>query len=251
MKKISVLIFVLALLASNNAFAQKVVEFGLYAGTSVTSLSGASVFADAMTEALTTTVGEDFPISESPRTFLFNAGGFIQLNVKPWLALKGGAEYAPKGESFSGEVYLSTNLNMQSEVLEQSTVFRIGYIDFPISVQFSTRSKNNEEKAYCYLNLGVTPAMKLFSKMDMKTSLVEKGFNKSGVTSKVIESDFQSEELEDIKITDFGMFCSVGVNVKSFFLDLKYNRSINNIVDDGSDTVLKHNLFSLCFGVRF
>jgi hypothetical protein len=251
MKKTFILAISLALLASGSLFGQKTIEFGLYGGTSVTSLSGAGVFADAMTDALTKTVGEDFPISEAPRTFLLNAGGFIQVNIKPWLALKGGAEYAPKGENFNGEVYLSTNLNMQSEVLEQSTVFRIGYIDFPVSVQFSTRSKAHEGRPYCYLNLGITPAMKLFSKMDVKTSLVEKGFNNSGVTSKVIDSDFRSEELDDIKITDFGVFCSIGVNVNSFFLDIKYNRSMNNIVDDGSNTELRNNLFSLCLGVRF
>jgi hypothetical protein len=251
MKKISILIIGIVILVSNSMFSQKVAEFGFYAGTSVTSMSGAEVFADAMTEALTKTVGKDFPVSEAPRTLLFNAGGFIGLNIKPWLTLKGGAEYAPKGECFSGEVYLSTNLNMQSEVLEQSTVFRVGYIDFPVSVQFSTRSKAKKGKSYCYLNLGVSPSMKLFSKMDVKTSLVEKGFNNSGVTSKVLNSDFQSQDQDGIKITDFGMFCSIGVNVSSFFLDLKYNRSINNIVDDGSETVLKNNLYSLCVGVIF
>jgi len=251
MRKTVIILAVTFLTLSNNLSAQKTIEFGLYAGTSITSMSGVSALSDEMTIILTELAGKDFPISESPRTFLLNAGGFFQLNIKPWLAVKGGAEYAPKGESFSGEVYLSTNMNMQSEVLEQSTVFRVGYIDFPLSVQFSTRSTSKERPTWFYLNLGVSPAMKLFSKMDMKTSLVERGFNNSGVTSKVLESDFQSHELEGLRKTDFGIFCSIGVNFNSFFLDIKYNRSLSNILEDTTGTDIKNNLYAMCLVVRF
>jgi hypothetical protein len=104
---------------------------------------------------------------------------------------------------------------------------------------------------YCYVNLGISPATKIFSKMDIKTSLVERGFNKSGTTSKVLESDFQSQELEGIKSSDLGIFGSVGVGKNSFFLDLKFNRGINNILVNSDGENIKNSLYSLCVGFKF
>lgn len=251
MKKIIFILLLAALTISNNLFSQKKIEVGLYMGSSITSMSGVQGLADAMTVALTELAGKDFPISKSPRNFLFNTGGFISYNIAPWLTLKGGIEYAPKGETFHGEVYLSTSLNMVSEVLQQSTVLKVGYLEFPISVQFSTRTKDNSGKAYYYLSLGVSPSSKVFSKMDNTSSLVEKGFDSNGVTSKVLDSEHKTENLDGISGSDLGMFCSVGVGINTLFLDLKYNRGMKNIFENNNETAVRNNLVALCLGFKF
>lgn len=252
MKK-TIAFLILGLQISLNLFAQKKVEFGFYIGTSVSSMSGVDELEAAMTDALTQVAGKDFPVSKSARSFLFSGGGFLAYNVSPVFALKAGIEYDPKGEKFNGELYLTTAIStMTSEVVLLNSTLNLAYVEFPISVQLSTRKKEFTDKTYYYVNLGISPALKICSKQEVSVRMVERGFNNSGTTEKPIgESQYESTELQGIKGADLGAFCSIGVSGKPWFIDLKYERGLKNILENDSEGDIKNNLLALSIGYRF
>ena len=252
MKK-TIVFLILGLQISLNLYSQKKVEYGFYIGTSVTSMSGVDELEAAMTDALTQVVEKDFPVSKSARSFIFSGGGFLTYNVSPFFALKGGIEYAPKGEKFNGELYLTTNIStMTSEVVLLNSTLNLAYVEFPISIQLSTRKKESPDKTFYYVNFGISPALKIISKQEVSVRMVERGFNNSGTTEKPIgESQYDSTELQGIRGSDLGAFCSIGVCRESMFLDLKYERGLKNILENNSEGNIKNNLLALSIGYRF
>ena len=211
-----VLSLLLALLASSgNLFSQKKFEYGFYLGTSFTSLSGVDAMATVMSDSVSARINMNFPVDTKSRGLLFNAGGFVMYNFKNWLGLKAGIEYAPKGEKFKGEAYLSTDLaTMKSKVLRQETVLKFGYLEFPIAVQLSTRSKDKPNKLFFYGNLGITPAVKLFSNYDCATQLVETGFDSQGETPEVIlEKSYVEGEVTGVSGFDLNITGSAGISL--------------------------------------
>ena len=78
-----------------------------------------------MSFVLSETMGEEFPIESSPRNFTLNVGGFVTYNFLPWMGLRAGVEYVPKGEKYSGDLYLSTSINMDSEILRYSSTINL------------------------------------------------------------------------------------------------------------------------------
>jgi hypothetical protein len=257
MRRITFLLLVLSLTISNDLFSQKMFEIGFYVGTSVTSMSGVDYLAEELTNALTIAAGKEFPVSKGPRSFLLNGGAFVIYNFSKSFALKGGIEYAPKGVNFNGECYLSTNIyTMSSDVIILSSTLNMAYIEFPISVQLSTRSNEKPDKIYVYFNLGMAPALKIRSKQEVSVRMVERGFDNSGVTEEPIgETQFDTQELEGINGFDYGVFFSTGVSGGKFFnrwfLDLKYERGVKNILENANAGDVKNNMFALCMGFKF
>lgn len=251
MKKVIFVLFI-AISISTSLFSQKKLSFGLYLGSSITSLSGVDELAAQMSDTLSQTVGKEFPVSKASRSFLFNGGGFVSYSLTDLLSLKGGMEYAPKGVKFNGECYLSTSFDMTSEVLVMETRLKVAYIEFPISIQLSAKSKTKPDKAYFYANIGISPAIKAFSKIDVSFQLVERGFDNDGTTEKTLNTVYSENTLEGIKGFDLGMFGSIGVSNKSVFLDLKYNHGLTNINENtNSGLNNKNNMIALSLGVKF
>jgi hypothetical protein len=253
MKKPILFLMVGLQIISINLFSQKKVEVGFYVGTSVSNMSGVDYLEAAMTDALTQVAGKDFPVSKSIRSFLFNGGGFLTYNFSHSFALKGGIEYAPKGEKFSGELYLTTNsYNYTSEVVLFNSTLNMAYVEFPISFQFSTRKKDFPNRTFYYLNTGIAPAIKVLSKQDVSVRMVERGFNNSGVNDKPIgESQNDSNELEGLRSADLGAFCSIGVCNNPWFVDIKYGKGLKNILENTNEGDIKNNLLVMCLGYKF
>jgi len=199
---------------SINLFSQKKVEVGFYLGTSSTSQSGVDYLADAISEGLSNSVGKEFPISKSNRGFNFNAGGFLEYNFLPAIALKGGLEYATRGECFGGS---SEGLNLASSL-------ELIYLEFPISVQFSTQKKDKLDELYFYLNLGVSPAILLNSTYYSAVRIYDAG--------DMISEKLDSKKMEGINGSDFGILGSLGLCTGNWFLDLKYVRGLKNIIEN-------------------
>lgn len=238
---------------SINSYSQKKVEFGLYAGTSGSNMSGVDEIEAAMTDALTELAGKEFPISKASRSFLFNAGGFLAYNFSPSFALKGGVEYAPKGEKFTGELYGETDIyTFTNNVLLLNSTLNMAYVEFPISVQFSTRKKATPEKTYFYLSLGISPALKITSKQEVSVRMVERGFDSSGVTEEPIgDTQYDSTEIEGLSSSDLGGICSIGVCGKGVFMDIKYERGLKNILANTNEGNIKNNMLALYLGYKF
>lgn len=238
---------------SFNLFSQKKVEFGFYIGTSGSNMSGVDEIESAMTQALTETVGKDFPISKAARSFLINGGGFVAFNFSPSIALKSGIEYAPKGEKFNGELYGETDIyTMSNNVILLNSTLNMAYVEFPISAQFSTRKRDVPEKTYYYLSVGLSPALKVVSKQEVSVRMVKRGFDSSGVTEEPIgDTQYDSTELSGIRSSDLGGFCSIGVCGKGLFLDIKYEHGFKNILEDTSEGDIKNNMLALCLGYKF
>jgi len=252
MKK-TIVFLILGLQLTLNLYSQKKVEYGFYLGTNASSMTGVDELEATMTDALTQLVGKDFPVSKSARSFLFSGGGFLEYNVSPSFALKGGIEYTPKGEKFNGELYLSTSIStLTSEVVLLNSTLNLAYVEFPISVQLSTRKKESPDKTYYHVNFGVSPALKILSKQEVSVRMVERGFNNSGTTEKPIgESQYDLTELQGIRGSDLGAFCAIGVCVKPWFIDLKYERGLKNILENNNEGNITNNLLALSIGYSF
>jgi hypothetical protein len=252
--KINIVFFIaVILIISLPSYSQKKVEFGLYLGTSGSNMSGVDKIEAALTDALTEAAGKDFPISKSARSFRFNAGGFLAYNFSPSIALKGGVEYAPKGENFDGELYGETDIyTFTNDVLLLNATLNLAYVEFPISVQFSTQKKDSPEKTYYYLSLGLSPALKVVSKQEVSVRMVERGFDNYGLTEEPIgETQYDSTELEGLSSSDLGGVCSIGVCAKNLFLDLKYERGLKNILANSNEGNIKNNMLALYLGYKF
>ncbi len=238
---------------SINLFSQKKVEVGFYLGTSFTNQSGADYIADGLSQALSDLAGKDFPISKSNLGFNFNAGGFLEYNLSPSIALKGGLEYGTKGVNFNGELYLSTDIyTLTSEVMTLNSSLQLTYLEFPISVQFSTREKDKLDKLYFYLNLGVSPAKLLNSTNYVVVRMYERGFDNSGATEDLISEDLDSKKMEGLNSSDFGILGSIGLCQKGWFLDFKCVRGLRNIIKDPVEGEnVKNNSLAIYLGYKF
>jgi len=251
MKKQSVILVITLLIISLNALPQKRFEGGITAGTGFADFRGldAEYMREDMENILSDALGEEFPLEPYSRNFTFTFGGFVTYNVFPWLGLRAGLEYVPKGMVHTGELYLSTNMNMESEILKYSSVFKLTYLEFPVSVQLSTRSKKKSRDFYFFINMGVAPAMNLSAKLDMTMSLVEQEFNNSGLVSNVIESENDVEDLEGIESTDLGLLLSAGVVFNSVGLDIKLTNGRKSIFENPEEGFIRNNTINV--GVWF
>ena len=243
----------LLLVISACVFSQKKFEGGLTVGTGFTDFRGldAEYMTEDMSITLSDAIGEYFPIESSSRNFTLTVGGFVTYNILPWLGLRGAVEYTPKGEQYGGDLYLSTNLNMESIVLKYSSVFKLTYLEFPVSLQLSTRSKKKEKNFYVFVNMGVAPAMNLSAKYDMTLSLVEQGFNNSGITSDVIESENDSGDLDGISSTDLGVLVSTGVVFNSIGIDIKLTNGRKSIFEDPEEGYIRNNTITAAMWIVF
>lgn len=253
MKKQTLLSLAIFLLLAVTAMPQKRFEGGLTIGTGFADFRGldAEYFRLDIQSILSESAGEDFPVEPYSRNFTLTGGGFVTYNVLPWLGLRGGVEYVPKGMVYGGELYLSTNLQMESEILKYSMVYKLTYLEFPVSLQLSTRSKKKIRDLYFYVNMGVAPAMNLSSKLDITMSLVEQGFNNSGVTEDVIDSDTSSEDLEGFNSSDLGVLVSAGVVFNSIGIDIKLTNGRKSIIEDSEESDFRNNNISVAMWFIF
>lgn len=238
---------ILLLIMSIPALTQKKFEGGITVGTGFADFRGldAEYMASDISNVLTEVLGESFPIEASPRNFTLTAGGFVTYNVLPWLGIRAAVEYVPKGRVFAGELYLSTNMNLESEILKYTSTFNLTYLEFPVSVQLSTRSKKKVRDFYVYANMGVAPAMNLSAELDMTLSLVEQGFDNSGVTSNVIDSESESEEIDGIEPWDMGILFSAGAVFNSIGLDVKLTNGRKSIFKDPDEGFIRNNTINI------
>lgn len=247
------LILALFLIVSLCVFPQKKFEGGLTVGTGFADFRGldAEYLREDISWALSEVMEEDFPIEGSARSFTLTVGGFVIYNLRPWLGLRAAVEYVPKGMNYSGELYLSTSMNLDSEILKYGSTFNLTYLEFPLSVQLSTRSKKKVRNTWFYTNIGVAPAMNLAASYDMTLSLVEQEFNNSGVTDEVIDSESDSEDLDGIASTDLGFLVSAGVVFESIGLDIKLTNGRKNIYENPEEGYIRNNNITASIWIIF
>lgn len=141
---------------------------------------------------------------------------------------------------------------MTYEVLTLNSSLNLTYLEFPISVQFSTREKDKLDKLYVYLNLGVSPAILLKSTNFVAVRIYERGYDNSGVTEDLISENTESTEMEGVNGSDFGLLGSFGLCQKGWFLDFKYVRGIKNIIKDPVEGEnIKNNSMAIYLGYKF
>jgi len=216
--------------------AQEKLQVGMKAGTGVTFFN--TYYCDFPERDLKIILQEIVGEEESvildyyDRSLTFAFGGYLTYHMKPWFSIRGGLEYVPKGQKYVSETYLSTNLNMESIILKHTTIFKLNYVEFPVSVQFSTKSKSKPRNVSLFLNMGISPAVNIARKLDMSTSLVEQSFNNSGVVSKVLEKQNETLNLKDeISSTDIGILGSLGLEFNSFAIEFKITKGLTNILE--------------------
>jgi len=246
MKKRPVILLTACMIMTVTVFPQKKFEGGLTIGTGIADFRGldAEYLREDISYVLSEALGEEFPVESRPRTFTLNGGVFGIYNVLPWLGIRVAADYVQKGQGFRGDLYLTTNLNMESQVLEFSSGFRLDYLELPVSVQLSNRSKRKEKNVYFYVNAGVAPAFNISAKNETTMSLVERGFNNSGVTSDVIESESEVNDLDGIASNDLGVLVSAGIVFNSIALDVKLTNGRKSIYEDPDDGDIRNNNIS-------
>lgn len=253
MNRISTFLITVFMLVSGCVLSQKKFEGGLTIGTGFTDFRGldAEWIAQDMSFVLSETMGEEFPIESSPRNFTLNVGGFVTYNFLPWMGLRAGVEYVPNGEKYSGDLYLSTSINMDSEILRYSSTINLTYVEFPVSLQLSTRSRKKTRDTWFYVNMGVAPAMKISASLDMTLSLVEQGFNNSGITSEVIDSESESEDLDGISSSDLGVLVSAGFVFNSIAIDVKLTNGRKSIYENPDEGYVRNNTINIGMWIIF
>lgn len=257
MKSTKIVLLVISIIFSIDSFSQKKIEYGIYMGTTYTSMSGVDYLERGLTEMLTILFSKDFPISKQSRSLLVNGGGFVVFNLNPTVAVNVGLEYNPKGEKFAGELYLYTDpYTYSSDVILMQSTLNMGYLEFPVSFQFSTRKEIDRDKIYFYTKLGASPSLKTVSKQEISVRMIERGFNDAGVTENPIgDTEYNSEQLQGINNFDIGVFASVGASggnfLQNLFIDLKYEQGVKNILINTEEGDIRNNLVALSIGYRF
>ncbi|HAX93112.1 MAG TPA: hypothetical protein DCY25_04040 [Bacteroidales bacterium] len=253
MKRQTTVLMISMLIISLTALPQKKFDAGITAGTGFADFRGldAEYLANDISNVLSETLEVDFPIEPSGRNFTITAGAFVTYNVLPWLGIRGAVEYVPKGMVYSGEYYISTSINMESEILKYNSIFKLTYLEFPVSLQLSTRSKKKSRDVYFFLNMGVAPALNLSAKLDMTLSLVEQEFNNSGLVSNVLESENDVEDLEGIESTDLGLLLSAGVVFNSIALDIKLTNGRRSIFENPEEGYIRNNAINVAVWFLF
>jgi hypothetical protein len=254
-RKIVPLILAGFLAVSPNLFSQKRFSAGFYLGSSITGFSGAQYFAEELSRLYSETFDIEFPVSNSPRAFLINGGGFVSYNISKKIALRGGIEYAPQGQKFKSEVYLSTSMNMVSQVLLLEQIIKVTYVEIPLSFQFSTRPYSDHDRLYGYFNLGLSPAFNTSAKQSISLEWVRREITNSGTKEEYVDSDYHSEKLNGIGSFDIGAFGSVGISggyfLENWFFELKYKNGLKNILENDPEFNFNNVMIALVIGWKF
>lgn len=93
--------------------------------------------------------------------------------------------------------------------------------------------------------------MKISASLDMTLSLVEQGFNNSGITSEVIDSESESEDLDGISSSDLGVLVSAGFVFNSIAIDVKLTNGRKSIYENPDEGYVRNNTINIGMWIIF
>lgn len=258
MKKLFFILISISIIFSSDLFAQKKFENGIFFGTSVTDFKGnTGEFSNSLEQGIDEYTGIHIPFSEKSRVLLINYGYFCNFNFYPWLALRSGLEYNPKGMKFNGKCQLPDDdpFDVSTYSLGCEIKLKVDYIEIPIAVQLSTRSKKNPENTYVYINAGVSPSILIFSRMIVHTwiqddiAALSSAYNSSG--NSTVDEETTKNKIDDANTFDLGLFGSFGVFISNkVSFELKYESGQKNIIS-GDEWNFKNIMYNLKMGIKF
>ena len=143
----------------------------------------------------------------------FVGGGFVEFPMSPAISIQPEVLYSQKGAKFD---------NPGTDVS-----FKFDYVDIPVLFKYTMPG----ESARPYFLFG--PSV---------------GFNINSERS----ADGQSEDLDTVASTDFGLVFGIGANFQKFLIEGRYDLGLSNINDDDTDPRIRNNtVFQLMLGYGF
>jgi hypothetical protein len=143
----------------------------------------------------------------------FVGGLFMDIPMSPTISIQPEIFYSQKGAKF-------TELNTDVSI-------KLDYVDIPVLFKYTMAG----ESARPYFLFGPSIGFSINSELS---------------------ADGQSEDLDNVASTDFGLVFGIGVNFQKFLIEGRYGLGLSNILDEdsGSDS-LNNTAFQLMLGYSF
>jgi len=173
----------------------------------------------------------DYPI-ELKSLSGFRFGGFFTLDLGGGLQIQPEAYYAQKGASYE------SSSSIYGIAYSIKGKLKLDYIEIPVLVKYVVQSASVEPFFYAGPYLGLKASAKGEVTADVE------GFG--GQT--------ETEDLEDVKSTDFGVVFGAGVSLPLGSIDLivdgRYTLGLSSISEDLTESV-KNGVLSILVGIGF
>jgi len=199
-------------------YKKKLIEGYITAGFTFPTFAGdGKAYADDLSYVMFAQSGVNFGFKRWPRPFPVNIGAGVGINLTTWFSVNGGVEFVPKGVRYHGKAeYDGADYTID-------LTYKVNYVEFPVSVKFSTRGLGNPNGIYGYIKGGFAPAFLVMSRYRYVI------YGSNGYDS---DTDSETDEFENTTDTDFCTFISLGFGKgKATFLEVKYETGTKNVVD--------------------
>jgi hypothetical protein len=212
---------------------RKIVEGMIYFGCTLPTWTGdVDAYADVLSYSMYLESGMDFGFKPGVRPLPMDVGLGIGINVTSWFTIQAGMELTPKGMMYRGKSsYDDVDYKLQ-------VTYKTNYLEFPIGVMLSTRSRNNPDKTYFYVKGGIAPAFNILAKTKVYI------YATNGYDS---DSDQDTEDLEGVNKSDFCEYAAIGFGKPGgAVLEIKYEKGTQSVMKaDYSDFNFINQSFSL------
>lgn len=148
-------------------------------------------------------------------------GGWVQLPVAPMFSVQPEAYFSMKGDS-QEDAGVTQSLNLS-------------YLEVPVLAKATFGAPGSP----------ISPS--LFAGPSFGINLSSKGEVEGAGAGFDGETDYK----DVTKSTEFGLVLGGGVEFGNVGIDVRYNKGLTNVSDDGSGTEIKNNVFSILGSLRF
>ncbi len=162
----------------------------------------------------------------------FRFGGFLTLDMAGGLQIQPEAYYTQKGASYEQNGMLwDVPFTMKGKL-------KLDYIEIPVLVKYVLKTGSLEP----FFFAGPYFAFKASAKGEVAMNVGELG------------TETETEDLEDVKSTDYGVVVGAGLNLPlgqmTLIFDVRYTLGMTNI-SDVLDESVKNGVFSILAGIGF
>lgn len=192
---------------------ERIINFSIYTGLRLTSFSGnESEFIDAYNSMT------GFTFKERQRLVSL-VGINANLNIAPFLTLKTGLMFSPKGMAMHDQI------TVDFDEYGMNVKFKVYYLEIPTLIELSTSTR---KPTAFYVNGGISPAFLIDSKLKTEVWIIDLSPDASDQEDKTVEWD-------EVDKFDYSYIIGAGFKGKYSHFGLQYEKGTKTVSSTGWD----------------
>ncbi|NQT25450.1 PorT family protein [candidate division KSB1 bacterium] len=165
----------------------------------------------------------------------FAIGGYVLYPLNETITLRPEVLYCQKGAIWEGSE--SGSYNGYSYEAEITATANLTYLEIPVLFQYNIASSGTMKP---FVFAGPYVALKMGAKMKIEQKITVMGHT---------ESESETDDMDDVKGTDFGLVIGVGAKVTDkIHIDARYSMGMTSIDDSSEDMDIKNKVIAITAG---